>query len=36
MSDKVFSSEEKAKLTQIINEGITVLQEVDDLNAGLA
>ena len=36
MSDKVFSSEEKAKLTQIINEGITVLQEVEDLNAGLA
>ena len=36
MSDKVFSSEEKAKLTQIINEGMTVLQEVEDLNAGLA
>jgi len=35
MSDKVFSSEEKAKLTQLINEGITVMQEVDDLNDGL-
>ena len=35
MSDKVCSSEEKAKLTQLINEGLTVMQEVDDLNDGL-
>ncbi len=35
MSDKVFSSEEKAKLTQLVNEGLTVMQEVDDLNDGL-
>ena len=35
MRDKVFSSEEKAKLTQLINEGLTVLQEVDDLSDGL-
>ena len=35
MSDRVFSSEEKAKLTQLVNEGLTVMQEVDDLNAGL-
>lgn len=35
MSDRVFSSEEKAKLTQLVNEGITVMQEVDDLNGGL-
>lgn len=35
MSDRVFSSEEKAKLTQLVNEGITVMQEVDDLNEGL-
>ncbi len=35
MSDRVFSSEEKAKLTQLVNEGITVMQEVDDLNDGL-
>jgi len=33
--DRTFSSEEKAKLTQVINEGLTVLQEVDDLNEGL-
>ena len=36
MSDRVFSAEEKAKLTQLINEGITVMQEVDDLNEGLS
>ena len=33
--DRVFTGEEKAKLTQLINEGLTVLQEVDDLNEGL-
>lgn len=33
--DKVFNSEEKAKLVQVINEGMTVMQEVEDLNAGL-
>ena len=35
MSDRVFSGEQKLKLTQIINEGIGVLQEIEDLNAGL-
>ena len=35
MSDRVFSTEDKAKLTQLVNEGITVMQEVDDLNDGL-
>jgi hypothetical protein len=35
MSARMFSSEQKAKLTQIINEGVGVLQEIDDLNAGL-
>ena len=34
-ADKVFNQEEKAKLIQIINEGMTVMQEVEDLNAGL-
>lgn len=33
--DRVFNPEEKAKLTQLINEGLTVLQEVEDLNEGL-
>jgi transposase-like protein len=32
---RMFSSEQKAKLTQIINEGMAVMQEVEDLNAGL-
>ena len=32
----MFSGEQKAKLTQIINEGIQVMQEVEDLNAGLS
>lgn len=32
----VFNPEQKAKLTQLINEGIQVLSEVEDLNAGLS
>ena len=32
---KMFSSEQKAKLTQLVNEGIAVLTEVEDLTAGL-
>jgi len=35
-AEKVFNQEEKAKLIQVINEGMTVLQEVEDLNAGLS
>ena len=35
MSSIMFGSEQKAKLTQIINEGMQVLREVEDLNAGL-
>ena len=35
MSSRMFSGEQKAKLTQLINEGIAVLQEVEDLSAGL-
>ena len=31
----MFSSEQRAKLTQIINEGIAVMQEVEDLSSGL-
>jgi DNA-binding MarR family transcriptional regulator len=30
-----FNAEAKVKLTQIINEGISVLQEVETLNEGL-
>jgi transposase-like protein len=35
MSARMFSNEQKAKLTQIINEGMAVLQEIEDLTAGL-
>jgi transposase-like protein len=31
----MFSAEQKAKLNQIFNEGIAVLQEIEDLSAGL-
>jgi DNA-binding MarR family transcriptional regulator len=31
----MFGSAEKAKLTQLVNEGMQVLQEVEDLTAGL-
>jgi hypothetical protein len=33
--DKVFSGEQKLKLTQIINEGMRTLHEIDTLNGGL-
>ena len=32
---KVFGDPEKAKIRQLIAEGVTVLQEVQDLNEGL-
>ena len=35
MSARMFGSAEKAKLTQLINEGMQVMQEVDTLNEGL-
>ena len=34
MDVKTFSGEQKLKLTQIINEGMRTLHEIDDLNAG--
>jgi len=36
MVSRMFSSEQRAKLTQIINEGIGVLQEIEDLSGGLS
>ncbi len=33
---KTFNGDQKIKLTQIINEGMTIMQEVEDLNAGLS
>jgi hypothetical protein len=35
MTNKVFNSEQKAKLTQIVNEGMQVLHEIETLNGGL-
>jgi transposase-like protein len=37
MSDynRTFNGEAKIKLTQLISEGMSVLQEIEDLNAGL-
>lgn len=36
MSAKVFSQEEKLKLTQIINEGMAVMHEIETLTGGLS
>ena len=35
MDHKSFNGEQKLKLTQIINEGMQVMHEVETLNAGL-
>lgn len=36
MSSRTFNNEAKIKLTQLINEGMAVMQEVETLNEGLA
>jgi DNA-binding MarR family transcriptional regulator len=36
MTAKIFSGDQKVKLTQLINEGMTVLHEIDTLNEGLS
>jgi transposase-like protein len=35
MSDRSYGPEEKRKLENLVREGVTVLQEVEDLQAGL-
>jgi hypothetical protein len=35
MSNRVFTAEQTAKLTQIINEGMTVMHEIETLTGGL-
>lgn len=35
MSDRTYGAEEKAKLEKLVREGVTVLQEVEDLQQGL-
>lgn len=36
MSDKTFSNEERLKLTQLINEGMQIMHEIEALNGGLS
>ena len=36
MSNRDFNAEQKAKLTQIINEGMQVMHEIETLNGGLS
>jgi transposase-like protein len=35
MSDRTYGPEEKAKLERLVNEGCTVMQEIEDLREGL-
>lgn len=36
MTSRMFSSEQRAKLQQVFNEGIAVLTEIEALNEGLS
>ena len=36
MTTKTFNGDQKIKLTQLINEGMQVLHEIDTLNEGLS
>ena len=36
METKTFNNEQKLKLTQLINEGMQVMHEVETLNSGLS
>jgi transposase-like protein len=36
MSDRTYGAEEKAKLERLVNEGVTVMQEIEDLKGGLS
>jgi cell division protein FtsB len=36
MSSKIFTGEQKAKLVQLVNEGMVVLHEIDTLREGLS
>jgi transposase-like protein len=35
MGDRVYGADEKAKLERLVREGVTVMQEVEDLQTGL-
>jgi transposase-like protein len=36
MDTRTFSADQKLKLTQLINEGMQVMQEIETLNGGLS
>lgn len=36
MTDRVFNPEEKIKLTQLVNDGMAVMTEIDTLSGGLS
>ena len=36
MDTRTFSAEQKAKLTQMVNEGMQVMHEIETLNGGLS
>lgn len=36
MENKTFNGEQKIKLTQIINEGMQIMHEIETLNGGLS
>jgi len=36
MSDRIFTAEQTNKLTQVINEGMQVMQEIETLTGGLS
>jgi hypothetical protein len=36
MTSRVFTTEQKAKLTQVVNEGMQVMMEVETLQGGLS
>jgi len=35
MRDRTYGAEEKAKLERLVQEGVTVMQEIEDLQGGL-
>jgi transposase-like protein len=36
MNNRTFTNEQKSKLTQVINEGMQVMHEIETLNGGLS
>jgi transposase-like protein len=36
MASRMFSNEQKLKLTQLVSEGIQILTEIEDLNSSLS